>query len=169
MSVPATPFTPSIVSSTKVDASTAQAVIQWYAVVETGGRPLTGYKVYANRVSSGAESLVYDGTDKPEVLTATITGLILDADYDLYLTALNPLESARSPALRLRAAGLPDAPGAITEIPVSRTGSSIGLQWLVPTSDGGSPILSYTLVQVIENEQDKVFYFGTSLLTTVVK
>lgn len=68
----------------------------------------------------------------------------------------------------MRAAGLPDAPGAIIEIANSRTGSSIGLQWSAPASDGGSPIFAYTLVQVIENQPDKVFYYGSVLQTTVV-
>ena len=58
----------------------------------------------------------------PEVLSATLNDLALNSDYEVYLTALNPYESYYSPALDLRAAALPDAPGAITEIVFSRTG-----------------------------------------------
>ena len=116
---------------------------------------------------SGSLTLAYDGTNKPETLATVLTGLVLDQDYEVYLSALNPYESEKSDPLKFRAAARPDAPGTITEIAVSRTGSSIGLQWTAPPSDGGSPILAYTLVQVIENMPDRVFYYGTSLSTTV--
>jgi hypothetical protein len=39
---------------------------------------------------------VYDGTDKPAVLQATITGLEIDKDYQFYVTALNPIEGTAS-------------------------------------------------------------------------
>lgn len=94
MSVPATPLTPMILSTSKTGAATASADINWYAVIETGGVPLTGYKVYKTLVSTGVQSLAYDGTNKPEILSTTLTGLILNEDYDIYLTALNPLESS---------------------------------------------------------------------------
>ena len=67
----------------------------------------------------------------------------------------------------VRAAGVPTAPGAITEISNSRTGTSIGLQWTAPTSDEGSAIISYTLVIVTDNQDDEVVYFGTSLEAVV--
>ena len=41
-------------------------------MIETGGIPLTGYKLYAKLASTGVETLVYDGTDKPEVLTTVV-------------------------------------------------------------------------------------------------
>ena len=127
MSVPETPQTPTIVSSVQTGLATASATIAWQAVIQTGGVPLTGYKVYATLVSTGIQTLLYDGTNHPEILSTTLTNLVLDQDYEIYLTALNPLESDQSAPLTIRAAGLPFAPGAITEVPLSRTGSSIGL------------------------------------------
>lgn len=167
MSLPSAPQTPYIITSVKTGVATASATIGWYAVIETGGIPLTGYKLYAKLLSTGVETLVYDGTDKPEVLTTIVQNMILDQDYDLYLTALNIYEGPRSGPLRVRAAGLPFAPGPILEIADSRTGSSIGLEWSAPSSNGGSPILAYTLVQVIENQEDKLFYYGPSLSSKV--
>ena len=67
----------------------------------------------------------------------------------------------------MRAAGLPTAPGTITEIAGTRTGTSIGLQWTAPASDEGSAIISYTLVKVRENQEDEIVYFGSSLSATV--
>ena len=37
-------------------------------------------------------TIVYDGTDFPEIVTATIQGLTLDADYSFFITGLNPFE-----------------------------------------------------------------------------
>jgi hypothetical protein len=64
----------------------------------------------------------------------------LDQEYSFYVTGLNPLEGEP------RAAGRPDAVGQISEKPDSRTGKRLGLEWVDSASDGGSPILVYTLV-----------------------
>ena len=71
--------------------------------------------------------MVHDGTDDPATLTLSLTGLNLDADYEYWVTGLNPDEGPVSEILTVRAAGVPDAPGAITEVALSRTGSSIEL------------------------------------------
>jgi len=60
-------------------------------------------------------------------------------------------------------AGFPTAPGAITEVPLSRTGTSITLAWTAPSNSGGSAILVYTLVLVRQNVEDEVVYYGASL------
>ena len=41
---------------------------------------MTEYKLYAKLVSTGVETLVYDGTDKPEVLTTEVLSLVLNED-----------------------------------------------------------------------------------------
>lgn len=64
------------------------------------------------------------------------------------MTGLNPYESEPSDGVSYRAGGRPSAVGAITEIADSRTGPRLGLQWEDSSSDGGSPILVYTLAWV---------------------
>lgn len=107
MTKPGAPQKPYIITSVKSGTSTSSATIGWYAVIETGGVPLTGYKLYAKLLSTGVETMVYDGTDKPEVLSTIVGNLVLDQDYDMYLTALNIYEGPRSVPVRVRAAGLP--------------------------------------------------------------
>lgn len=70
------------------------------------------------------------------------------------MIALNPLKGTPSNIVTYRAAGLPTAPGAITEIPLTRNSERIGLQWLDSSSNGGSAILVYTLVLVQDNLPD---------------
>lgn len=151
MDIPGTPEVPYSISQVKTGTTTASITVGWYALLDTGGVPLTGYKLYMTRVSTSTTTTAYDGTDQPAVLQTTITGLVLDEDYTFYVTGLNPSEGSASDTITLRAAGLPYAPGAITEVASSRTGSSIGLQWSAPTSDEGSAITAYTLVIVRDN------------------
>ena len=151
MSEPGTPGTPYVISSVKTSPTAATLTLGWPALLETGGVPLTGYKLYQKRLSDSVQSLAYDGTSLPSITQATITGLILDEDYQFWVTGLNPSEGLESEAITVRAAGKPLAPGDITEVASSRTGTSIGLEWTAPTSDEGSAIISYTLVKVVEN------------------
>ena len=133
--------------------------------MDTGGVPLTGYKLYQVLEGAGGPSapvLAYDGTGAPEVLQTTLTGLNLDDDYSFYVTALNPAEGSASESSGFRLGGRPGAPGQITEVPDSRTGTRIGLEWTAPADEGGSPILAYTLAMVTENDDDVVMYYGAA-------
>ena len=76
------------------------------------------------------------------------------------MTGLNPLEGEASELVSYRAASLPSSPGAITEIAETRTGSRLGLEWVDSSTDGGSPIIVYTLALVQENLSDIVVYYG---------
>mgnify|MGYP002629113398 FL=1 len=78
------------------------------------------------------------------------------------MTALNPREGPPSDLLTVRAAGIPEAPSAISEIAGSRTGSSIGLVWPASADDGGSAVLAYTLAITQDNREDRLVYHGSS-------
>ena len=146
-SIPGKPLAPFRISSDKTSETTASITLEWYPLTETGGVPATGFKLYSIDEDS-VMTLEFDGTDLPEILTSVVTDLVLDKDYTFYITGLNPLESEPSDSITYRTGGRPTAVGAITEIADSRTGSRLGLQWEDSDSDGGSPILVYTLAQV---------------------
>ena len=141
---------------------TASITLRWSPLFDTGGVPLTGYKLYALHIDTDTTSLVFDGTDRPEITETTVSGLELDADYSFYVTGLNPFESPDGMmSTTYRAGGRPGAPGQITEVSDSRTGTRIGLEWSEPTNDGGSAILAYSLVLTRENMDDVVLYYGS--------
>lgn len=146
MDVPGTPLIPYLIDSQDTSPTDAEVTIGWYPVTDTGGVPLSGYKLYQYTYPSTVPSLVYDGTNQPDILSATISGLVLDSDYGFFVTALNPSESEESEVLDVRAAGKPGAPGIISMVAGSMTGTSMKLQWTVPLLDGGSSITAYTLV-----------------------
>lgn len=161
--LPGKPEAPWRTTSVKTSATEASITLQWNPLINTGGVALTGYKLYQKHVLTSATTLAYDGTDAPEITTITITNLVLDNDYEFYVTGLNPEEGSQSDSITLRAAALPNEPTAITETASTRTGSSIGLEWVAPSDDGGSAITAYTLVEVNENKDDQVKYYGTNV------
>ena len=170
MTTPGKPDIPIRVSSSKTSATEASIELRWEPVFDTGLVPLTGYKLYQRDTVTDTTSVAYDGTGSPTTLTYTVLGLVLDRDYEFWVTSMNSLESKPSDRLTLRAAGLPDTPGAITE--VSRTSVSIELSWPTVTQDGGSPILAYTLVEEIYNQNsgeltNHVRYFGATTTALV--
>lgn len=118
---------PYLSTSIKSSLTTADLTINWYALVETGGVSLTGYKLYQTRVSTSTTSLAYDGTNIPQITSVVIPNLVLDEDYEFYVTGLNPDEGPASPIFTVRAAALPLVPGTIIETPSTRTGTSIGV------------------------------------------
>lgn len=87
--------------------------------------------------------------------------MALDQDYSFFVTGLNPYEGTASEHSTYRLAGRPSAVSALIEMSEYRTGNRLGLSWEAP-ADGGSQILSYTLVRVQENMNDEVVYHGSS-------
>jgi len=165
ISKPGTPEAPTRVTSTEDSGTEASITLSWEPVMNTGNAPLTGYKLYQRDTITDTTTLAYDGTGAATTLSTTISNLVLDRDYEFWITALNPLESDTSEIVTLRAAALPDAPGALTKVDSSAT--TIELSWVAVTNTGGSPILAYTLVEEVYNEStgeilDQVRYFGAT-------
>ena len=160
-SLPGKPEAPQRVASEQTSLTEASITLEWTPLTDTGGVPLTGYQLYAIDSSDASMSLLYDGTDFPEVVQVTVLALSIDTDYSFYVTGLNPFEGEASEATTYRLGGRPDAPSSITEVSDSRTGNRIGLEWSAPTDDGGSAVLAYTLVIVRENMEDVVLYYGS--------
>ena len=54
-------------SEKEIGDMTASITLAWNPLIDTGGVPLTGYKLYAVDEAQ-TETLVYDGTDSPEIV-----------------------------------------------------------------------------------------------------
>jgi titin len=168
-SLPGQPEAPTYVSSTEDSVTTASVSLEWTPLTDTGGVPLTGYKVYYIDDSTSTTTLGYDGSGAPETSSCTISSLVLDETYDFYVVGLNGDaydEGTWSDSLTLVAAALPDAPGAITE--VTRIDNSIEVTWVASANDGGSALVAYTLYLVEDNQDDLVVYYGTANSATVM-
>lgn len=115
-------------------------LITWDPPLQTGGAALTGYKVYETPLEGNLtliadlpqSQLSFDHTDITNGLT-----------YRYTVTALNRLgESAPSASVEATPRGVPTQPG----VPETRAGRSfILLSWALPTSDGGSTIIKWSI------------------------
>ena len=127
----------------KQSAARDSITIEWTAPADTGGSPITGYKVYGN--GGGANTAFSEiGTMDDLVLTFTHSGLSPPGETFKYkVSAINAVdEGPRTSEVAIIAATVPIQPAAPTRTSASL--SSISVEWVAP-DDGGSSILSYVL------------------------
>ena len=78
--------------------------------------------------------------------TETVTGLTPGVTYRFVVQARNVVTfSEYSAHVDVLAAQIPDAPTDLSNVPAETTSSQIGLSWVAPAFDGGSPIVDYRL------------------------
>ena len=78
--------------------------------------------------------------------TETVTGLTPGVTYRFVVQARNVVTlSEYSAHVDVLAAQIPDAPTDLSNVPADTTSSQIGLSWVVPVFDGGSPLIDYRL------------------------
>src|SRR5207249_3207565 len=139
-SAPATPpGAPQGLSATPGDTTVS---LTWSPPTSNGGSPITNYLIYRGTTSEG-ETLVQT---LPVVLAYTDSGLTNGQPYFYEVTAKNGVgQGPRSnEATATPAAGqtVPSAPRSLSAVPGD---GLIGLTWLAPSSDGGSPITTYNV------------------------
>ena len=138
-------------------AGNDQATVSFTAP-PTGGEPITKYTVTA---SPGG--LTATGTASP----ITIAGLTNGTSYTFTVTATNQIGTGpTSPASNaVTPAGPPGAPTDVTVTKVGANGATVA--FTAPTSDGGSPITSYTVTATSSNGGATVTATGTKSPITV--
>ena len=78
--------------------------------------------------------------------TETVTGLTPGVTYRFVVQARNVVTlSEYSAHVDVLAAQIPDAPTDLANVPADTTSSQIGLSWVAPVFDGGSPLIDYRL------------------------
>ena len=114
----------------RIDAS-------WQAPSSDGGLPIVRYTIAW--VSSTGASGTIDTTERSHTLQNLRNG----AEYTITVTATNEAgTSPAGPAASAAPAATPTAPRAVS---VDRGDGRIDVTWQPPASDGGRPVLSYTL------------------------
>jgi hypothetical protein len=131
--VPATvPAAPQV---TSLVAGDGKVTVTWTAPGD-GGSPITGYTVIASpsmvkATTTGATSVA-------------VTGLTNGLVYTFTVTATNAVGTG--PASAMSGAVVPvGLPGMPTNVSAAAGVGEASLNWLAPASDGGSPILLYTV------------------------
>ncbi|CEL98343.1 unnamed protein product [Vitrella brassicaformis CCMP3155] len=130
-----------------VAGSLTSVAFSWNAVpvgLSTGGSAILGYRLYLNDGQGGSLSLVFDGTYQPTVVSKTVTNMVTGYTYKAAVSAVNGVgEGPQSTAIDVVMAWKPSAP---TGVQVASTGATtVDVSWTASTSDGGSPLASYTV------------------------
>jgi outer membrane protein OmpA-like peptidoglycan-associated protein len=122
--------------------SSTQVSLSWTAPAQTGGAPITDYKIYYKSASTWIPFT--DGVSTNTFVT--VTGLTNGTAYDFKVSAVNSssLEGEYSSVITKTPASTPGTVTSLAE--ASRSGTSATLTWTAPTSTGGSAITDY-LVQ----------------------
>jgi len=156
------PTAPTVVSSA---AAPGQATLTWSppTLTSTGGLSLTSYTITSPSLSSPVTA-TSDATEK------VVTGLTAGASYIFKITANNSLGSSAESVFA--SVAIPSAPSAPAAPTADVSGTSITVNWLEPTSNGGSTVDGYK-VYLIDNATtldlaDKTATLGASDRTTTI-
>jgi len=133
-----TPDAPTALTAT---TGAAQLTLAWSAPVNTGGTPITGYKIERSTVAAPTWVVVTENTGNANT-TATLTGLTNGTLYNIRVTALNVVGAGPvSEVTTGTPKGAPSAPNAPTG-----NGNNGGafITWSAPTNNG-APITDYEI------------------------
>jgi hypothetical protein len=123
--------------------SPSQINLSWNTPSNTGGSPITGYKIERS-VDGGAFSVLVPNTGSTST-TYSNTGLAHSTQYSYRVSAINAIGTSSasnvSSATTFDVNPFPPTDLAATVI----SSSQIDLEWSTPSDDGGSPITDYKI------------------------
>lgn len=150
---PSTAVTPFTVADAPTGVTAVRGyrsvTLTWTAPTNTGGSPITTYKLFIYDATNSSHSAVngYTPTGQGTATTATIASLFPGESYTFKVETVNAagtsVLSAASNAVTPYT--LPGAPTTVTGV---RGDSSAALTWVAPAADGGSPITGYRIDSV---------------------
>ena len=125
--------------------------ISWTPPTETGGSPITGYRV---RVFVGEDFSTETFVDvEPTVRSYTVTGLMASTKYTISLQPSNAIGSDGSFKLVQPTTAALTAPAAPTGLTATADGpTKIKLTWTAPTDNGGAAITGYKIESRLRSE-----------------
>jgi hypothetical protein len=141
-----TPIPGQVTNVTATSGGLTSANVTWNAPA-TGG-VVTSYRITPYIGSTPQTPKVINGT--PPLTSTTVTGLTNGQTYTFRVEAINPngdgLISAPSNAVTPL---VPVSPAAPTGVSAQGASQSVRVTWMVPGSDGDSPITGYTVTPYI--------------------
>ena len=114
--------------------------LQWTAPTYVGGSPIIGYNVYVDRSGTPVNSTPITST------SYDVTGLAYrDSIFSFVVRAVNKggVSAASNETYAFLEATYSYAPTGLTGVPGD---GQVSLSWTAPTFDGGSPIVSYSVL-----------------------
>jgi hypothetical protein len=146
---PTAPTVPGAPTAVTATAGNTAAVVTWNAP-GNGGSPITSYTVTPFIGAQAQTQAAVTVTGNPPATSATVTQLTNGTSYTFTVTATNANgtgpDSAASNAVTPSA---PTVPGPPTTVSATAGNGSATVSWAAPSSDGGSPVTSYTVTPFI--------------------
>ncbi len=134
---PVNPTVPGSPTGVSASAGDTTATVSWTAPAN-GGSPITGYTVTSD--PGGLTATTVGAT------SATVNGLTDGTTYTFTVVATNGVgDSAPSAPSNPVTPAAPTVPSAPTSVTATAGNAQANVSWTAPTSNGGSPILSYTV------------------------
>ncbi len=134
--------TPTTTTPTKVSANKNSITVQW-ALNSDGGSPVLGYLLYQLNVTTGGETLIYNGSSIPTITSFTAHGLYPGHFYQFRARALNRvgLGDYSAYSAKIMAAERPGKPA--TPRYKSSSATTITIEWEDNEDNGGSLVTAY--------------------------
>jgi hypothetical protein len=106
---PSEPFLALIEESRKLTS----IELQFTKPISNGGSPITGYQLWRDEGIKGSPfELIYNGTDRPEMLSTTVTGLTTSFTYTFKLFSMNKIFLSETSAdIEVKIGLVPNKPG----------------------------------------------------------
>ncbi|MEY4068921.1 MAG: hypothetical protein RLZZ332_1257, partial [Actinomycetota bacterium] len=151
---------PSVPTGLTATAGGAQVVLRWTAPALNGGSAITDYVVDYKADSDDNWTTFSDGVSTS--LTATVTGLTNGTTYTFRVSGANAIGTGGPSAVITAVPWQVNVPSAPRNLVVTTVNTmSVGLEWQIPTADGGGFITGY----VVEQSGDAGATWFTSLVT----
>jgi len=137
--------------------------IQWEAPANNGGCLIEGYRIYVDDGNNGAFTLRYDlsqpfttaySIDMSDTLIYTVGNT-----YRVQIGTYNNVGEVKSDSVAVILASVPSTPSPPTS---QSDGSYLKVIMSPPSSDGGSPVLSYQLQVRYQTNEDWVVELGAT-------
>jgi fibronectin type 3 domain-containing protein len=146
----------------RATAGNGAVTIQWNDPLSDGGAVITNYKIYRG-TTAGGESLV---TTVGNVNTFTDTGLSNGQPYFYRVSAVNDAgEGSLSNEVSAAPSSGQTVPSTPQNLEATAGNGKVMLAWSVPASDGGSPVLSYTVRRGLIADDMSILVEGVSSLS----
>ena len=141
-SAPATPATvPGSPTSVVAVSGNASLGVTWVVPASNGGSAITNYLVkYSSNGGAAWTNFVHPVSIVPSL---TVTGLANGTAYVIKVIAVNAVGISLPSANSAPAKPAATVPGSPTSVMAVSGNASLGVTWVAPASNGGSPIVHY--------------------------